>query len=240
MRVKLQAWALVLGAAVCGVLLSNCGSPYGSSGGGGGSVPVTPTPSASPTFSPGPCGTPNTSDPNLVMVGMANAFAAVTVAPYGKIGGYAVVDPSGASPAPQTAGIISMTVSGAPITSANTLQFTNLENPGSIVHSAYGFSGDAFPRDYRFPSPAPSPTATAITSGNWFTGLVPSLSTAQCFSQTFSLKPGTYYFGDYSYYNLTTFEDVLVVSTPAPTGNAQRVRVARPGDAQRSSSSQRR
>lgn len=227
MHVKLHAWTFVLGASICGVLLSNCTNPYGSGGGGGG-VPTTPTPSASPTFSPGPCGTPNTSDPNLVMVGMASAFTVVTVAPYGKIAGYAVVDPSGASPAPQTAGVINTTVSGAPITSQNTLQFTNLENPGAIVHSAFGFTANTFPRTpYAFPSPVPSPTATAIVpNAKWFTGVIPSLAVAECYSQTFSLTPGTYYFGDYNYYNETTFEDVLVVSTPAP--NATRSRYKRP------------
>jgi hypothetical protein len=33
-----------------------------------------------------------------------------------------------------------------------------------------------------------------------------------CFSQTFTLTVGTFYFGDYDYYNLTNMRDVLVVT----------------------------
>lgn len=181
------------------------------------SVP-TSGPTATPTVSPTPSGTScntQSTNPNAVIVGIASAFLPATDPTYGNIGGYAVIDPTGASPAPDTTTRIDKTVSGAQITAANTLQFVNLEVPGStIIHSAVGFLSGNFPaKPYAFPQAAASPSATAITSvTQWSTGLLNSPPTTNCFSQEFTLSPGTYYFGDLNYYNITTFQDVLIVS----------------------------
>jgi hypothetical protein len=178
---------------------------------------ATPTTTASPTATPSPsaCATPDSNNPNLVVVGIASGFNAVAAPPYGNIGGYAVIDPTGASPAPPTAGLITATIGGNKITTQNTIQFTNLEQPGSpVLHSAVGFVGGSFPaKPFAFPSPEASPTASAVsTSKPWSTGLIASPVSTLCYSQEFTLQTGTYYFGDFSYYNLTTFQDVLIVS----------------------------
>ena len=48
-------------------------------------------------------------------------------------------------------------------------------------------------------------------------------SVAQCYSQTFSLTAaGSYYFGDYDYYNLSNVRDVLIVATPGAAVRAHR------------------
>ena len=186
---------------------------------GGAAVgPTTgPTATSSPTTSPTPsaCNTPDAANTKLVIVGMASGFVATTDPLYGNIAGYAVIDLTGASPSPIAATIIDKTVAGTSITSQNTVQFVNLEPSGStILHSAVGFAGAAFPaKPFAFPSPLASPTASAVsTSAPWSTGLIAAPATMNCFSQEFTLKPGTYYFGDLTYYNITTFQDVLVVS----------------------------
>ena len=209
-----RAWAMLAAVASFAGALGGCNTKI-QSGSGGGFVP-SPTPSPTPSFSPGPCATEN-PDPNLVVVGMEAGFVVTKVATYGYIGGYAVIDPNFESPPPTTAEVINTTVSGAPITSNNTLQFANVEPLGTVVHSAYGFTTSGFPRRFVFPSPVPSPSATAISaSTNWFTGLIATNSATYCFSQTFTLKPGTYYFGDYNYYKISTARDVLIVGTPTP------------------------
>jgi hypothetical protein len=50
----------------------------------------------------------------------------------------------------------------------------------------------------------------------WSTGRLASPVSEQCYSQTFTLSPGVYYFGDLDYYNLSNFRDVLIVATPPP------------------------
>lgn len=146
---------------------------------------------------------------------MASSFIASVNPQYGPIGGYNVVDETGASPPPSTATIINATVAGQPITSANTIQFVNLEAGGSgIVHSAVGFTGASFPaKPFPFPSPLATPTESSISnSAAWSTGLIGSPVQTVCYSQEFALRAGTYYFGDFNYYNITTFQDVLVVA----------------------------
>jgi hypothetical protein len=188
----------------------------------GGGTPATavPSPSTSPTGSPGPCNTPS-GYPNLVVVAVGPAINATSVAPYGDIGYYSVSDANGDdSP---TAQIINVTQLGGstPITSANILQFTNVDT-SSTYHSAVGFTGDSFPsKPYAFPSPPASPSSSTIGPGvAWSTGNIApqalSAAGALCFSQTFTLKPGTYYFADSDFYNATTAQDVLVVGTPVP------------------------
>jgi hypothetical protein len=185
--------------------------------GSGGSGPI-PTPSGSPTNTPGPgvCATPNLSS-NVVVVAMGNEIAPTSAPKYGGINGYAVVE-SGSFPTRATLinqwlnqGVI------APITSANIVQFANVDQAGA-EHSAVGFTGDRFPpQPYTFPSAAASPQATAVNTGTlWSTGRVDAPIYQQCYSQTFTLKPGTYYFGDLDFYNLSDFRDVLIVGTPTP------------------------
>jgi hypothetical protein len=176
--------------------------------------PPTATPSTSPT--PAACGTPSTSA-STVLVAMGNGIGPTPVPTYGPINGYAVVE-NGTYPA--QAGLIDQWVNSvgnlAPITSNNVLQFINVDVGAN--HSAVGFKGEAFPPvPYTFPKAAASPTATAVsTTSLWSTGrIAPQSGSQQCYSQAFTLKPGTYYFGDLDSYNLSNFRDVLIVSTPS-------------------------
>lgn len=177
---------------------------------------VSPTPSAAPTASPTAvpsvaCNTTESSNPNLVLVGIGSEVTAES-STYGEIAGYALFD---GIDLPDEAEVISETLSGVPITDANTVQFTNLElGADDIYHTATSFSGQSFPaQPYVFPSPAASPTNTVIGNGFWSTGLIPPAQNGElCFSQEFTLEPGTYYFGDLEYYNsITSYRDVLVV-----------------------------
>ena len=63
-----------------------------------------------------------------------------------------------------------------------------------------------------FPKSARSPIGNVITQALWSTGRLVSQPGVACFSQTFTLTVGTFYFGDYDYYNLTNMRDVLVVT----------------------------
>jgi len=218
MRVMSRAWVALLFSAASAVLLTNCTKLNGAGGGVVPSPSASPTPTASPTGSPAPCATLNPNS-NVVVVGMAGAFAPVTVPTYGAIGEYAVIDQTGTSPPPSTAQVITTTVAGSPITPANVLQFENAEAGGSsVLHSAVGFLGGVFPQTpYAFPTAEASPVAGAITNTKaWSTGLVTAPVSNLCYSQSFTLTPGTYYFGDYSYYNFgASYRDVLVVSPQA-------------------------
>lgn len=183
--------------------------------GGEGNGPI-PTPTSSSTTSPTPgvCGTPTTNT-NLVVVAMGNNIGPSTVPKYGTINGYAVVQ-NGSFPG--HAMLISQWLNQgvlSPITSKNVLQFTNVDSGGAL-HSAVGFKGNSFPpTPYTFPSAAASPTATAVSNTSlWSTGRVETAASQQCYSQTFTLSAGSYYFGDLDYYNLSNFRDVLIVATP--------------------------
>jgi hypothetical protein len=196
-------------------------------GGGGGSSIPTPTSSATTSPTPGVCGTPN-SNSNLVVVAMGNNIGAVTVAKYGVINGYTVVENGSFS---NKATLINQWLNQgvlSPITSKNVLQFTNVDTGGAL-HSAVGFKGSSFPPvPYTFPSPAASPVATAVSTGTlWSTGRVQAPIYQQCYSQTFTLYPGMYYFGDLDYYNLSNFRDVLIVATPTPAPTSHRFLPAR-------------
>ncbi|HTU82577.1 MAG TPA: hypothetical protein VMF61_10635 [Candidatus Acidoferrales bacterium] len=211
------AWMSLASVALFAALLTGC-MKLGDIQGSGSPPPVTPTPSASPTFSPAPCGTPSTNASNVfVAMGPDNPITAPT---YGPISGYSLGDINGDSS--PNAQLINMTSSpsGPPITTADTVQFVNVD-ASQTYHSAAGFAGDAFPSTpYTFPSPLASPTSSVIQSGTrWSTGRIApqSLSTygTLCFSQVFTLKAGVYYFGDLDYYNYGT-RDVLIVSGTAP------------------------
>jgi|SRR5580700_516571 hypothetical protein len=185
--------------------------------GGGGSGPI-PTPTSSATLTPGPgvCNTPS-SNANLVIVAMGNQIAPTTAPKYRTINGYAAVENGSFS---SRAAVINQWFNQgvlSPITSKNVIQFANVD-PGGALHSAVGFKGNRFPPvPYTFPSAAASPVATAVSTGTlWSTGRVDPPVYQQCYSQTFTLTPGVYYFGDLDYYNLSNFRDVLIVSTAPP------------------------
>jgi hypothetical protein len=185
-------------------------------GGGDGPIP-TPTSSSTASPTPGVCGTPNTNA-NLVVVAMGNQIAPTSAPKYGTINGYTVVENGSFS---TKASVISQWLNDgvlSSITSNNVLQFTNVDTGGAF-HSAVGFKGASFPRvPYTFPSAAASPVATAVSTGTlWSTGRINPPTYQQCYSQTFTLTPGIYYFGDLDYYNLSNFRDVLIVATAGPT-----------------------
>jgi hypothetical protein len=195
---------------VCFALLAGC-AKYGS---GTGAIPSA-SPSAGPTIAPGSCNTNPSTNPNVVIVGIGSEVTEVTDPTYGQIAGYAVFDDTDI---PDLAQVISKTALGNPITSSNTVQFTNIElGTDEIEHSAVAFSGHAFPAEpYTFSSNALNATNTVI--GNtaqpfWSTGRIPPAQNGElCYSQEFTLEPGTYYFGDLDYYNtVTSYRDVLVV-----------------------------
>lgn len=211
MSVARIAW-IVLGA-VAVALFAGC-AKHGAADVGG--VLPTVAPTASPTALPSSaCNTNESTNPNLVLIGIGSEVTETDDTTYGQIAGYALFD---GVDVPDEAGVISKTLSGSPITSANTVQFTNIElGTDEIYHSAVSFSGQSFPAiPYTFPSPAASPANTVIgntTQPFWSTGLIPPAQSGYlCFSQEFTLDPGTYYFGDLEYYNsITSYRDVLVV-----------------------------
>jgi hypothetical protein len=170
---------------------------------------ATATPTALPSAA---CNTTESSNPNLVLIGIGSEVTTVTDPVYGQIAGYALFD---GYDIPDEAQVISTTASGAAITSANTVQFTNIElGEDEIYHSAVSFSSQSFPAvPYVFPSPAATPANTVIGDGFWSTGRIPPAENGYlCFSQEFTLEPGTYYFGDLDFYNtITSYRDVLVV-----------------------------
>lgn len=194
-------------------------------GGGGGAVPTTSPTGTGPTTAPGACATenPNTSG-NLVIVDIGSDILPTIAPTYGSINGYGVDNLTGTGGAPTYAMIINQwapsvqsTPTAQPITSNELLQFTNIDGPADN-HSAVSFPQASFPPiPYPFPSSAASPSAnTTIGNGAWSTGEIPSSSLSgsgtQCFSQTFTLKAGTYYFGDFDSYNDALVRDVLVVT----------------------------
>jgi len=156
---------------------------------------------------------------------MSSAITSTSVPNIGTIAGYAVPDSTGTFP--NVAEVINQFVDAngniVPITTQNTLQFANLD-AAPINHSAVGLPGKNFPKPVNFPSPLASPTSSTIGPDvQWSTGQVPPFEDTQqapCFSQTFTLKVGTYYFGDLSYYNSANVQDVVVVGTPTPSPKA--------------------
>lgn len=184
-------------------------------GGGSGPIP-TPTASGTGTPAPGVCSTPNLSA-NVVVVAMGNEISPTTAPKYGTINGYSVVENGSFSGRAMLINQWSNQGVVSQITSNNVLQFANVDN-GGADHSAVGFPGNRFPPiPYTFPSAAASPVATAVSTGTlWSSGRVDPPIYQQCYSQTFTLKPGVYHFGDLDYYNLSNFRDVLIVATPSP------------------------
>lgn len=170
-------------------------------------VSPTPTPGGTATPTPGPSSTPSncaTQAPTTtVVVVISSSITAASVAPYGAINGYIRLNPDGSFG--NVAAVISTHTT-------DIIQFVNGENtgPATIVHSAAGFSTASFPAiPFTFPAILQAQVGNAITnSGSWSSGRLNPI----CFSQPLTASPGTYYFGDLDYYNLSNMRDVIVVS----------------------------
>jgi hypothetical protein len=126
---------------------------------------------------------------------------------YGPINGYVEANSDG------TFGLTAQVVN---VSSSDIVQFVNVDDYGgesTIYHSAVGFpKATAFPlTPYSFPASTINPIGTSISSSQWSTGSFGAPS-AICYSQTFSLTAGTYYFGDYDFYNsLNSLRGVIAV-----------------------------
>ena len=182
----------------------------------GGSPTSSPSssssPSSNPSSTPGPCPTQDVTDTNVVYVSV-NPDVTPTKDPSGnQIFGYAPYDINGGGSVPGASATITMT-------STQLLQFINTDaNPNNVSHSAVGFSTNGFPPlPYTFPSGSDTAVGTALTttpsSGNgapWSTGEIAQ----NCFSQVFSARAGTYYFGDFATYNSASSMRDEVIVTP--------------------------
>ncbi len=167
----------------------------------------TPTPSsASPSpqasQSPGPCASPAFGTTTVFIV-MSFAISPNTAPTYGNIGGYVAANADGTFA--DVAHLIN-------VSHTDVIQFVNADNtgPSTILHSAVSFtSAPPFPVvPFTFPAGTQSPIGSIISIGQWSTGRI----SPTCYSQPFTLVPGTFYFGDYDYYNLSTFRDVIIVN----------------------------
>jgi len=102
--------------------------------------------------------------------------------------------------------------------SSDIVQFVNADSfgPAPIYHSAVSFPGASkFPATpYAFPAGTNQPIGSSISSAQWSSGRLPP-SVALCYSQQFTAVPGTYYVGDFDYYNVANMRDVIVVSSAA-------------------------
>jgi hypothetical protein len=144
-----------------------------------------------------------------------------TTAPgYGAINGYVEAASDG------TFGLTAQVLS---LHTSDIVQFVNVDDYGGasvIYHSAVNFPGaTAFPTPpYSFAPADQQAQGTVISSAPWSTGLLGAPGVV-CYSQPFSLTTGTYYFGDYDFYNsLDSLRDVMTVQA----GTASLRRPARP------------
>jgi hypothetical protein len=191
--------ALAVGCAHPGVAALPGPSPSPSGG-------VSPSPGPTPSCGPQAAGA-------VDFVAMSVLATATTDPTYGLINGYAPVDPS--------SGQFSDVASIITVNPADRLQFENADefSPAVILHSAVGLPTPLPTPGYVFPAAASSPVGSAISNSSlWSTGRVQPL----CFSQSFSLTAGTYYFGDIDYYGSINMRDVLVVTTSVPPASARR------------------
>ena len=160
------------------------------------------SPSPLPSSSPGPCASPAFGTTTVFVV-MSFQIAPTTSPTYGKIGGYVQSNPDG------TFNNVAQVIN---IRRTDVIQFANADNtlPTTLLHSSVGFpAAPPFPAvPYNFPAGTQLPVGSVISTAQWSTGRV----APTCYSQPFTLVPGTFYFGDFDYYNLTTFRDVVVVN----------------------------
>lgn len=201
------------------MIIVGCAHLPASDYGGGVTPSTSPSSSSSPTSNPsstpgtpGPCPTQDVTDTNVIYVSV-NPDVTPTKDPGGnQIFGYAPWDINGGANVPGASATI-------PMTSTQLLQFVNTDtNPNNISHSAVGFTTNGFPPvPFTFPSGSSNPIGTALTttpsSGNgspWSTGEI----APNCFSQVFSAKAGTYYFGDFDTFNSAASMRDEVIVTP--------------------------
>ncbi len=166
-----------------------------------GSHQPSPTPLPSGSRSPS-CGAPLTGTTAFVVMSVTATSA--TPSPYGLINSYVLANSDG------TFGDVAQVIN---LRRSDIVQFANADNfgPTPIFHSAVGFlSATTFPAfPFTFPASTQTAIGSTISSAQWSTGRV----APTCYSQQFSLTPGTYYFGDFDYYNLSNMRDVIIVST---------------------------
>jgi len=181
---------------------------------------VSPTPSGSPT--PANCATPASNTTAFIVISVV--VTATTVPSYGVINGYVVANSDG------TFNNVAQVVN---LHHSDIVQFVNADSfgPAPIFHSAVNFPGvSKFPVvPYAFPAGTDLPIGTMVSSTQWSSGRLPA-SVALCYSQQFTAVPGTYYVGDFDYYNLANMRDVIIVgSTAAQRLNtpATKVRIPR-------------
>jgi hypothetical protein len=171
-----------------------------------GSVTPTPAPNASATPVQATCN--QSAAANAQIVAISPLITPTTDPVYGVIAGYGLV--SGG-----TSGNVAAPVVVVP---SATIQFFDDDQIGSqLRYSAAGIPGvSAFPGPtFTFPPAAATQTGTQINAtSTWSTGLL----AGQCYSQTFTIAgPGTYYFGDDTYYGLGNIRDVIVATaSPVP------------------------
>jgi hypothetical protein len=176
---------------------------------------ATPSPNSSPT--PANCATPASNTTAFIV--MSVVVTATTAPSYGAINGYIVANSDGSFN--NVATVINLH-------HADLVQFVNADSfgPAPIFHSAVNFPGAAkFPTPpISFPPGTALPIDTLISSAQWSTGrLPPSLSL--CYSQQFTVAPGTYYIGDFDFYNAANMRDVIVVSSSAARRSSGQARV---------------
>lgn len=175
---------------------------------------VLPAPSPSPLGSPSPTpsqsGSPSTcaspaSNTTVFVVMSGDIFPPTpTPSPYGLVYGYVAANPDGSFN--DVAQVITLK-------STDIVQFVNADTsgPAAIVHSAVGFpAATQFPVvPFVFPASTVGDIGSAISSTQWSTGRI----AADCYSQPLTVVPGTFYFGDYDYYNSINMRDVIVVTS---------------------------
>lgn len=170
-----------------------------------GSVPPTPTPTPTPASSGAPC--IQTAAANAQIVAISPLITPTISPAYGIISGYGAV----------TAGNSSNVAAPIVLAPSATVQFFNNDQLDSqLRYSAVGIPGvSAFPGPtFTFPPSTTVQSGTQIDATiSWSTGLL----AGQCYSQVLTLGgPGTYFFGDYTYYGLGNMRDVIVAtSSPA-------------------------
>jgi hypothetical protein len=172
----------------------------------GGSVAPTPAPTVSAAPTTAAC--IQSAAANAQIVAISPLITPTTAPVYGIIAGYGLVVAG-------SAGNVSAPIVVAP---SATVQFFDDDQLGSQLHySAAGIpAASAFPGPtYTFPPAALTQSGTQINATtSWSTGLL----SGQCYSQAFTIAgPGTYYFGDVTYYGLGNIRDVIVAtSSPVP------------------------
>lgn len=204
MKASVAIIALALGASACSGANYNVISAATPS--------ATPSPAATGSPLPTACG-PAMPGSILIAVG---SYIVPQVPPdptYGTVSGYALSDANG------NYALVARPIILKP---NDVVQFVNVDPalaggaPGTS-HSASGLQAESFPVPHAFAASAASPAGTSIdNSSAWSTGGLSGISTALCYSQRLQLPTsGAYYFGDFTYYNLTNMRDVIVISPTA-------------------------